>query len=109
MFNFVQCGAARAGLRRGRGECAELAHLARGSSKNVIAQHAENSGRFLVWSVVGQNFLVWSVVGQNTILGRFPFSTRAQENWKCAHYVDYASHTPRRWHEQVDEEEAGTR
>ena len=24
----LQCGAARAGVRRGRGECAELAHLA---------------------------------------------------------------------------------
>jgi len=29
----LQCGAARAGVRRGHGECAELAHLARGSSK----------------------------------------------------------------------------
>ena len=38
----LQCGAARAGVRRGRGECAELAHLACGSRKNVIAQHAEN-------------------------------------------------------------------
>ena len=38
----LQCGAARAGVRRGRGECAELEHLARGSRKNVIAPHAEN-------------------------------------------------------------------
>eukprot|EP00964_Phaeocystis_antarctica_P068967 scaffold41821_cov37-Phaeocystis_antarctica.AAC.1 len=29
----LQCGAARAGVRRGHGECVELAHLARESSK----------------------------------------------------------------------------
>ena len=44
----LQCGAARAGVRRGHGECAVLAHLAPGSSKNVIARHAENGGRYLV-------------------------------------------------------------
>ena len=38
----LQCGAARAGVRRGHGECAELAHLARGSSKLFTARHAEN-------------------------------------------------------------------
>eukprot|EP00964_Phaeocystis_antarctica_P063638 scaffold38200_cov30-Phaeocystis_antarctica.AAC.1 len=38
----LQCGAARAGVRRGHGECAELAHLARGSSKYFTARHAEN-------------------------------------------------------------------
>ena len=51
----LQCGAARAGVRRGHGECAELAHLARGSSKLFTARHAEN-GPFS------------RVVGQNTIL-----------------------------------------
>ena len=45
----LQCGAARAGVRRGRGECAELAHLARGSSKNNIAHlNMLKIGRFLV-------------------------------------------------------------
>ena len=29
----LQCGTARAAVRRGHGDCAELAHLARGSSK----------------------------------------------------------------------------
>ena len=38
----LQCGAARAGVRRGHGECAELAHLARGSSKLFTPRHAEN-------------------------------------------------------------------
>ena len=38
----LQCGAARAGVRRGHGECVELAHLARGSSKLFSARHAEN-------------------------------------------------------------------
>eukprot|EP00964_Phaeocystis_antarctica_P016622 scaffold9149_cov85-Phaeocystis_antarctica.AAC.1 len=38
----LQCGAARAGVRRGHGECAELAYLARGSSKLFTARHAEN-------------------------------------------------------------------
>ena len=51
----LQCGAARAGVRRGHGECAELAHLARGSSKLFTARHAEN-GPFS------------REVGQNTIL-----------------------------------------
>ena len=51
----LQCGAARAGVRRGHGECAELAHLARGSSKLFTARHAGN-GPFS------------RVVGQNTIL-----------------------------------------
>ena len=51
----LQCGAARAGVRRGHGECAELAHLARGSSKLFTARHAEN-GPFS------------RGVGQNTIL-----------------------------------------
>ena len=48
----LQCGAARAGVRRGHGECAELAHLARGSSKLFTARHAEN-GPFS--REVGQN------------------------------------------------------
>ena len=51
----LQCGAARAGVRRGHGECVELAHLARGSSKLFSARHAEN-GPFS------------REVGQNTIL-----------------------------------------
>ena len=51
----LQCGAARAGVRRVRGECAELAHLARGSRKNVIAQDPEN-GPFS--RVVGQNTII---------------------------------------------------
>lgn len=51
----LQCGAARAGVRRGHGECAELAHLARGSSKLFTARHAEN-GPFS------------REVGENTIL-----------------------------------------
>ena len=53
----LQCGAARAGVRRGHGECAELAHLARGSSKNVIARHAENGP-------------LSREVGENTILAQ---------------------------------------
>ena len=51
----LQCGAARAGVRRGHGECVELAHLARASSKLLSARHAEN-GPFS------------RGVGQNTIL-----------------------------------------
>ena len=51
----LQCGAARAGVRRGHGECVELAHLARGSSKLFSARHAEN-GPFS------------REVGENTIL-----------------------------------------
>ena len=51
----LQCGAARAGVRRGHGECAELAHLARGSSKLFTARHAEN-GPFS--RVVGQNTII---------------------------------------------------
>ena len=54
----LQCGAARAGVRRGHGECAELAHLARGSSKNVIARHAENGP-------------LSREVGENTILAQW--------------------------------------
>ena len=53
----LQCGAARAGVRRGHGECAELAHLARGSSSLFTARHAEN-GTFP------------REVGQNTILAQ---------------------------------------
>ena len=53
----LQCGAARAGVRRGHGECVELAHLARASSKLLSARHAEN-GPFS------------RGVGQNTILAR---------------------------------------
>ena len=41
----LQCGAARAGVRREHGECAELAHQARGSSKLFTARHAENVSR----------------------------------------------------------------
>ena len=37
-----------AGVRRGRGECAELAHLARGSSKLFSARHAENGPFYLL-------------------------------------------------------------
>ena len=55
----LQCGAARAGVRRGHGECAELAHLARGSSSLFTARHAEN-GTFP------------REVGQNTILAPCP-------------------------------------
>ena len=54
----LQCGAARAGVRRGHGECAELAHLARGSSKLFTARHAEN-GTFP------------REVGENTILAQW--------------------------------------
>ena len=56
----LQCGAARAGVRRGHGECAELAHLARGSSKLFTPRHAEN-GPFS--RGVGQNTILaqWSV------------------------------------------------
>ena len=41
----LQCGAARAGVRRGRGECAELAHLARSSRKNVKVSRAQHVSR----------------------------------------------------------------
>ena len=54
----LQCGAARAGVRRGHGECAELAHLARGSSKLFTARHAENG-------------LLSRGVGENTILAHW--------------------------------------
>ena len=37
----LQCGAARAGVRRGRGECAELAHLAPRLHDWFYARHAE--------------------------------------------------------------------
>ena len=43
----LQCGAARAGVHRGHGECAELAHLARGSSK-FFRLGMLKTGRFLV-------------------------------------------------------------
>lgn len=57
----LQCGAARAGVRRGHGECVELAHLARGSSKLFSARHAEN-GPFS--RGVGQNTILatWGVI-----------------------------------------------
>jgi len=55
----LQCGAARAGVRRGHGECAELAHLARGSSKLFTARHAENGP-------------LSREVGENTILAQCP-------------------------------------
>ena len=61
----LQCGAARAGVRRGHGECAVLAHLARGSSKNVIARHAENGP-------------LSRDVGENTILAA---SSAASTRW----------------------------
>ena len=56
----LQCGAARAGVRRGHGECAELAHLARGSSKLFTARHAEN-GPFS--RGVGQNTILATCLG----------------------------------------------
>ena len=61
----LQCGAARAGVRRGRGECAELAHLAPRLHDWFYARHAEKCPFF-------------SGVGRNTILamwrgGREPF------------------------------------
>ena len=37
----LQCGAARAGMRRGRGECAELAHLEPRLHGWFYARHAE--------------------------------------------------------------------
>ena len=63
----LQCGAARAGVRRGHGECVELAHLARGSSKLFSARHAEN-GPFS------------REVGENTILATWhtPSTSGAQ-------------------------------
>ena len=61
----LQCGAARAGVRRGHGECVELAHLARGSSKLFSARHAEN-GPFS------------REVGQNTILATCHTQTLAR-------------------------------
>ena len=51
----LQCGAARAGVRRGRGECAELAHLAPRLHDWFYARHAEKCPFF-------------SGVGRNTIL-----------------------------------------
>ena len=33
---------------------------------------------------------------------------RAQETRQRAHYVKHVSHSPRRWHAQVEKEEAGT-
>ena len=48
----LQCDAARAGVRRGHRECAELAHLARGSSKLFTPRHAENGP---ISRGVGQN------------------------------------------------------
>ena len=38
----LQCGAARAGVRRGHGECAELAHLAPRLDDRFVARHREN-------------------------------------------------------------------
>ena len=43
----LQCGAARAGMRRGRGECAELAHLAPRLHDWFHARHAEKRTFFL--------------------------------------------------------------
>ena len=48
----LQCGAARTGVRRGHGECAELAHLAARLHDRFYARHAEN-GPFS--RVVGRN------------------------------------------------------
>ena len=59
----LQCGAARAGVRRGHGECAELAHLARGSSKLFTARHAENGP-------------LSREVGENTILAQWSLMSR---------------------------------
>ena len=53
----LQCGAARAGVRRGRGECAELAHLAPRLHDWFYARHAEK-----------RTFS--EEVGRNTILAR---------------------------------------
>ena len=49
----LQCGAARAGVRRGHGECAELAHLARGSSKLFTARHARGGGQNTILATWG--------------------------------------------------------
>ena len=68
----LQCGAARAGVRRGHGECAELAHLARGSSSLFTARHAEN-GTFP------------REVGQNTILAPRGAAPRAQRKDEGGH------------------------
>lgn len=55
----LQCGAARAGVRRGRGECAELAHLAPRLHDWFYARHAEK-----------RTFS--EEVGRNTILAMCP-------------------------------------
>jgi len=47
----LQCGAARAGVRRGHGECAELAHLARGSSKLYTFVDSEKCLFVGIWPV----------------------------------------------------------
>ena len=44
----LQCGAARAGVRRGHGECAELAHLARGYKASYLRLDMLKTGRYLV-------------------------------------------------------------
>ena len=43
----LQCGAARAGMRRGRGECAELAHLAPRAFTSGFTLDMLKNGRFL--------------------------------------------------------------
>ena len=61
----LQCGAARAGVRRGRGECAELAHLAPRLHDWFYARHAEKCPFF-------------SGVGRNTILAMWLVGTGAE-------------------------------
>ena len=58
----LQCGAARAGVRRGRGECAELAHLAPRLHDWFYARHAEKR---TFSEEVGRNTILamWSRAG----------------------------------------------
>ena len=44
----LQCGAARAGVRRGHEECVELAHLARAAQASYFRLDILKTGRFLV-------------------------------------------------------------
>ena len=63
----LQCGAARAGVRRGHGECAELAHLARGSSKLFTARHAENGPLSRRGRGVGENTILAQCTSCDTV------------------------------------------
>ena len=70
----LQCGAARAGVRRGRGECAELAHLAPRLHDWFYARHAEK-----------RTFS--EEVGRNTILAMWWVCMRADPDGKLGDFT----------------------